>query len=121
MRKNRDLESPIQRAILETIWAAYPDVMACSIPNGGFILDPRTVAKLKWLGLLPGMPDLALFWTGGHGLIEVKSPDGVVSPDQKAIQAILGEKGHRVAVCRSVADLMHTLAAWGVPSRLASA
>lgn len=117
-RAHRDLESPIQRSLLELIWAAYPDVLVYSIPNGGFILDRRIVAKLKWLGLLPGMPDLGLLlWTNGHGFIETKSEGGVLTPDQKAVHAILREKNHRVEVCRSPEDLRAVLFKWGVPSR----
>lgn len=117
-RKRRDLESPIQRAILEAIWAAFPDVLAYSIPNGGYILDPRTVAKLKWLGLLPGMPDLGLLWTRGHGFIETKSERGVLSDDQKSVHAILRAKGHNVEVCRSADDAIRVLTGWSIPSRI---
>jgi hypothetical protein len=119
--KRHDIEGPIQRAILETLWTAYPDVLVASIPNGGFVLDARTVARLKWQGLLPGMPDLSVYWTGGCGLIEVKSEAGKLSPDQIHVHALLRLKGHRVAVCRSVRDLIDTMTEWGVPGRIASA
>jgi len=117
VRKRRDIESPLQAAMLELLAAGYPDVWVCSIPNGGYIMEPRTVAKLKWLGLRPGAPDLLLVWTDGVGFVEVKAPKGVVSDDQKSVHKTLRAKGHRVSVCRSLEDLIATLIEWNVPTR----
>lgn len=126
-------EQAIQAAILETLRLAYPDVFVFSVPNGGMIMDPRVVSKLKWQGLRPGVPDLVLCWSipgdkfvsgRAHpetGFLEIKRPGNYLSDDQKEVHAILTAKGHRVAVCRSVDDLHSTLRDWGVPSRLAAA
>lgn len=114
----RDVEGPIQRAILDTLRIAYPQVLVHSVPNGGFALEPRIVAKLKWQGLLPGVPDLALYWPGGHGLIEVKSEGGRLSTDQKWVHGALKGLGVKVAVCRSVQDLIDTMTEWNVPGRV---
>jgi hypothetical protein len=116
--KRRDLESPIQRAILEAIWAGYPQVTVFAVPNGGYIMEPRIVAKLKWLGLLPGVPDLCLVWPGDWGMIEVKSEDGTLSDAQRDLHPILRSLGVRLAICRSVADLIQTLTEWAVPTRI---
>lgn len=105
----------------------YPDVFVFSVPNGGFIVEPRAVAKLKWLGLKPGVPDLVLCWRDPEaapfessevGFIEVKSAVGRLSDDQKSVHAILTNLGHRVAVVRNTEDLTETLAEWGAPCRL---
>lgn len=113
-------EAKLQRAILETLRVAYPTAIAWSCPNGGYVLEKRIVAKLKWLGLLPGVPDLAIYWKGGHGLIEVKSATGRLSPEQIAVHKVLREQGHNVATVRSLEDLAEVLAEWGVPGRIAA-
>jgi len=116
--KRRDLESPIQAAIVEFVRAGYPSALLFSVPNGGGKLAKATAAKLKWTGLYAGIPDLIITWPGDWGLIEVKSPDGVLSPEQRDAHALLRGQGHKVAVVRSVDDTENILALWGVPTRI---
>lgn len=116
--KRRDLESPIQAAIVELIRVGYPSALVYSIPNGGFVLEPRVVAKLRWTGLLPGMPDLGVEWPGDHGFIETKAAKGTLSDDQRGVHKILLGMGKRVVVCRSVDEARAALDGWGVPSRI---
>lgn len=113
-------ETKVQADILELLRTAYPDVFVFSIPNGGYLMDPRAVARLKWQGLRPGMPDLGLCWQSKIGFIEVKSWVGRLSPEQTEVHGILRSKGHLVAVCRNTDDLIATLTEWNVPSRLAT-
>jgi hypothetical protein len=42
-------------------WCVRPDVVWRHIPNGG-LRDPRTAAKLKAMGVLPGSADLEFHW-----------------------------------------------------------
>ena len=120
-------EAAIQADCLELLRVGYPDVLVASIPNGGMVMDPRVVAKLKWQGLKPGMPDLILFWRDPEsypfepsdvGLIEVKSAVGRLSEEQKSVHAWLTDHGHRVAVVRSTDDVVAVLKEWGAPCRL---
>jgi hypothetical protein len=74
-----------------------------AIPNGGW-RGPITGAKLKAEGVLPGVPDLCLpVARGGHfGLyIEMKTPQGRVSPVQRTILERLHTEGYQVAICYS--------------------
>lgn len=87
--------------------AAHPDPrpsMIYAIPNGEK-RSPKTGAKLKRLGVKPGIPDLHLpiSCQGYHGLyIEMKrSKDGRLSEDQKIQILILKQEGYRVEVCWS--------------------
>ena len=72
-------------------------------PNGGK-RNLREAVRLKAQGVLAGMPDLFLF-VARHGFnslfIEMKSPKGRLSENQKIVIARLVEQGHRVTVCNS--------------------
>ena len=114
-------EQAIQAAILELLRTAYPDVIAAHVANGGFVMEPRIMARLRWQGLLPGFPDLILIWTGGFALVEVKTPKGVLSDAQRMVIPALQARGARVAIWRSVEDAVRGLAAWNVPTRARAA
>ena len=43
-------------------WCLRPDVLFWHTPNGE-VRDPRTAAKLKAMGTLPGVPDLQFHWS----------------------------------------------------------
>src|SRR5262245_4511119 len=58
--------------------ALRPDVMMRHVPNGEH-RDPRTAAKLKAMGTLPGCADLEFHWAAAHGRrhvlhLELKRP-----------------------------------------------
>ena len=92
------------------------------IPNGGK-RGKAEAAKLKRMGVKPGVPDLHLPVAHGGfiGLwIEMKRADGGrVSSEQRAWLAALHAAGHCVAVCegheQAIAVLRDYLAADGCP------
>jgi len=68
-------------------------------------------AMLKRIGQRSGVPDLALMVprkgspveTTLHGLfLELKAPNGVVSPEQKQVLALLTAHGYSAVVCRTL-------------------
>ena len=73
--KQKDLFTRRWRAVLESKsetafhiqlvsmlrWCVRPDVIWRHIPNGEY-RDPRTAAKLKAMGILPGSADLEFHW-----------------------------------------------------------
>ena len=72
-------------------------------PNGGK-RDIREAARLKNQGVMSGFPDLFLFVSRNqfHGLfIEMKSPQGRVSSNQKEVMQRLEEQGYKCVVCNS--------------------
>ena len=81
------------------------------VPNGG--KRPKGEAgKLKAMGTKPGYPDLTLprRHTRWMGLaIELKSPIGTVSPDQKEWLGAFVADGWLVAVCRSLDEFIAVL------------
>ena len=72
------------------------------IPNGGY-RHPATAARMKALGVKPGVPDLFLPAARGnyHGLwIEMKrQKGGKVSPMQTAWMDSLTAQGYKAVVC----------------------
>ena len=90
-------------------WAAYQEKLYPAlkrlyhIPNGGS-RNAIEAAKLKRMGVKPGVPDLFLPEARGgyHGLyIEMKRvKNGVVSAAQKGWIKALRESGYRVEVCK---------------------
>jgi hypothetical protein len=58
----RQKESSFQIALVLTLrWCIRPDVIFRHVPNGEH-RDPRTAAKLKATGVLPGAADLEFHW-----------------------------------------------------------
>lgn len=80
----------------------YPDLeMLFHIPNGGK-RNVREAARFKQMGVKAGVPDLFLAAPRGtfHGLfIEMKSPKGTVSENQKKWLKRLTKQGYDTAVC----------------------
>ena len=85
-------------------WCLKPEVIFRHCPNGEH-RDPRTAAKLKAMGVLPGSPDLEFFWKhywedleGSHTclrvlFLELKLPRGRMSPSQQLFAERVGAVG----------------------------
>ena len=110
-------ESAIQAQIRTFI--AHCGFHSVTVPNGAVLSGDkekraRQMRSLKRDGLLPGMPDLLVYGSGGRiGHIEVKTPKGTVQDSQKAVKAWLEGLGHSYAICRSIDDTRAALTAWG--------
>jgi VRR-NUC domain len=69
-------------------------------------------------GLKKGMPDLVVAAPLKRTLwLEVKTPTGRMSAEQKEVQAVLRDMSHAHEVVRSIEDVKRALIAWGVPFR----
>ena len=108
-----------------------PPAMWTTFPAGNVPLPPQYAAKLSRLGLKRGWPDVLLVHRGIYG-IELKRPGGVLSKtrvgrtSRGALRVLVGQEdvfpcleaaGMRIAVCRSVPEVLAQLQAWGVPLR----
>ena len=111
----RHPEQQLQIAAHDLMRLAYPQVVVMAIPNGGYVMAPKTVALLKAMGLRPGAPDWLLVWPGGWGLVEFKADKGPLSPAQMALHPVLSACGAPLAICRSLDSLVLVLRLWGVP------
>ena len=110
-------------------------IIALPIPNGIFIggrsaaertMAARVISKMKAQGMLvPGAPDLCLFWRGGAGLVELKRPASVdlmgvrhaagrPSEAQRMLAHLAAELGVRHCYATSWDELKAQLAEWGL-------
>ena len=72
--------------------------------------SPRQGAKLKRMGVKPGVPDLCIIWRGRPIFIELKAGKGRVSVKQAELMASLTLAGAVVTVCRSLDEVSEFLA-----------
>ena len=104
MRHIEDTEQMMLVRWTELQSCKYPELeLLFHIPNGGK-RDAREAARFKRLGVKAGVPDLCLPAPRGmfHGLfIEMKSPDGKVTKNQKEWLTKLAKQGYDTAVCYS--------------------
>lgn len=100
----RHEESNLQIACVRWFRLQYPSLapLLFSVPNGGR-RDRVTGAILKAEGAVAGVADLLLLVPNihRHGLcIEMKTPKGRQSPEQKAWQKAVESFGYKYAVVR---------------------
>jgi hypothetical protein len=104
-----DIEQQVLVTNLLKLEKIYPKLLFYAIPNGGW-RHKVTAAKLKLMGVMPGVPDLCFPMPrcGYHGLyIELKrQKGGTVSDNQKIWIAALSNNGYRVEVCRGADEAM---------------
>jgi hypothetical protein len=116
-RRDANAEARIQAAIVDWVRIVAPDALVFHIPNGG-LRGKAEAARLKWVGTLAGVPDLAIVTPGGRvKFIEVKTADGTLSPSQRDVHGFLTALGTPPAIVRSIDDARRAFAAWGLETR----
>lgn len=118
-KRNHNGEALIQRAILEWFWLVMPGALIWHIPNGG-LRSKREAARLKWQGVVAGIPDLAFVYEGVPYFFEVKTKGNYPSPEQKDIIQKLQNNGAKVAVVRSIDDARAALELWNILTKESS-
>ena len=116
-RRNGNAEAVIQASIFEYIRTCAPQVLVCHIPNGGWRYK-RESARLKWQGVVAGIPDLLIVGPNGIAhFIEVKTKSGTLSKEQRAIFERMFDLSCPHTVARSIDDVRDALAVWGIETR----
>ena len=87
-------------------------------PGGGYVLTKRAAALLKAMGLHAGYPDLLIFHGGATFGLELKTPKGTLLASQLERHPLLIAAGMKIAVCRSIDDVLRALVDWGIPTRI---
>ena len=84
------------------------------VPNGGN-RSAREGVIFKAMGVVAGVPDLIIAWSGVVVAIELKAGKGRTSPAQEVMQGQLKAIGWHVAEARSLSDFQAVLIGLGVP------
>ena len=114
----KDIEHSLQVCCVHWFRIQYPEyaTLLFAVPNGG-ARNAITGARLKDEGVAAGVADLILFVpkvvfsAGENGrivdvtpalCIEIKTPTGRQSPEQRAWQAAVEAQGYKYAIARDV-------------------
>jgi hypothetical protein len=117
--KRRDLEGPIQRAIIDYLRRVIPNSIVHHSANEGVRGGAAGYfdgAKRKGMGQVAGFPDIILIMPAHIGTVyfEVKAPGGKVSAAQDECHDRLKALGYRVGVVQSIDDVRDCLAEWAI-------
>jgi VRR-NUC domain len=119
-RRDGNAEARIQSAAVEWIRWCAPQCVVFHPANGG-LRSKSEAARLKWIGVLPGIPDLVVLAPVGRVFfLEVKVPDRRLSVDQRDIFDRLVALGIDAAIVRSVDDVRMAFRVWGIKTREAA-
>lgn len=113
-------ETQIHIAIVNYLALVLPQALVWHCPNGG-ARSKREAGEFKRMGVLPGVPDLAILTPDAKlHFLEIKAAKGSLSPAQRAFLAFCKAAGVNHAVVRSVDETRAALALWGVSTREAT-
>ena len=115
-RRNHE-EDLLQRAVVAFLRLALPADAVFYHPANGGQRHKKAAARMVGLGLVAGIPDLALICAGRPIYIELKTPHGQLSVAQRLIHDKLRYCGAPVGICRSVPEVERWLERCGVPLR----
>lgn len=106
-------ESDLQKACVKYFRLKYPKSLIFAVPNGGF-RNVKEAARMKSEGVLPGVSDLVIMWERGLcrawmraswiseiWFIELKSPKGKQTENQKEFEKFCEANGYYYSVVRS--------------------
>jgi hypothetical protein len=114
---DRNGEARIQASIVEWIRTVAPNVLVFHVPNGGR-RSKAEAARLKWTGVVAGVPDLCVIGPGGKALfLEVKTATGRLSDEQREIMGALGRLGSPFMTVTSIDDVRRAFSGWGIETR----
>ena len=102
--ENSLFESEIQADAVLIARAMFPEWVL--FHNNNNQANKAAGAKARKAGVLAGIPDVSILHPGGMQLVEMKTPSGVVSPDQKKMFKKLEKLGQPVLVARSVSQFV---------------
>jgi len=108
-------EYDIQKSVILHIRIAYPTALLAVSPAAGFKVSRGVAMKMIAMGYQKGTPDIIILEPNGayHGLmVELKTPTGSTSPEQKRYLARAADRGYLTAVCHSSADAIKLIDAY---------
>lgn len=106
--KGKRPEEVMQAEIIRWYRSQYPEphpMYYLLVSNDNNAISAQQGLKAKAQGRVAGVADLTFYKPGGQPiLIELKTPTGRQSPDQKQWQKAVEDAGYRYVVVRSVED-----------------
>jgi hypothetical protein len=94
-----------------------PGLWWCHVPNGGY-RGAIEAAIFKSLGVIAGVPDLLLIFSGQTYGLELKAAKGGrLSPAQIRTQAQMRQAGAVVATVTGIDEALQQLESWGLLKR----
>jgi hypothetical protein len=118
-KRDANAEAKIQASIVAWVRLVAPDVLIFifAVPNGG-LRTKAEAARMKWTGVLAGVPDLCIIAPGAKVFfIECKTERGSLSADQRRVYELLIALGAPLAIARSVEDARRAFDVWGLPTK----
>jgi VRR-NUC domain len=119
-RPRQQPELALHRAVAEFLRLCVPPPPAgpwWTHPHGEGRRSKTDAGLAKAMGQQAGTPDLIFCSNGRFLAVELKAPDGRLSPAQEFTHASIRAAGGVVMVCRSLDDVVTVLTAIGVPVR----
>jgi hypothetical protein len=110
----KDDEFSLQKFVVQCL-AQFkrPAVIFYHCPNGEQ-RSPRTGARLKAMGVLPGVADICLVLPGGaSAFLELKRPGGRTSAEQRAFRDSCEASGAGYAIAQTPEEAIDVLMQWG--------
>jgi hypothetical protein len=109
-------EQSLQRAVAQYLdHALPPDSWWSAVGHGGG--GKVRGAQLKAMGVKRGFPDIHILWRGIPIYIELKSPSGSLSPEQKETRDRIRRSGGMWLMARSLEQIEQALRSWQIPLR----
>ena len=111
-------EQQLQRSVLAHLGRrGVPGLWWCHVPNGGY-RGAIEAAIFKSLGVIAGVPDLLLIFSGKTYGLELKAAKGGrLSPAQIRTQEQMRQAGAIVATATGIDEALQQLESWGLLKR----
>ena len=108
-------EQQLQRSVLAHLGRrGVPGLWWCHVPNGGY-RGAIEAAIFKSLGVIAGVPDLLLIFSGKTYGLELKAAKGGrLSPAQIRTQEQMRQAGAIVATATGIDEALQQLESWGL-------
>ena len=95
-------ESRLQSEMYIWFHNTYPDLRGCMCYNLNNAAHKIAGVEAKAMGLQAGRSDMVLYFNGIAYMIEVKTPDGTQSKNQKEWQSIIEAQGFEYYIVRTL-------------------
>lgn len=114
-RKRKSSEYDLQKAVCQYLaLAGVKGIIYFAVPNG-LVSDPVSVARMKAIGLRPGVADLCIIKPGGRAyFLELKSPKGRPTDLQWEFAQDCTDAGCEWEFASNIDDALLTLRDWGL-------